>query len=195
MTPMNQQTMSLKNKLLISGGVVLLAAAAALYVGLTRSTKSTKSGSPIEVGDGSIVFRYPPGINKNSNQEVEVREFPHKVTTITFGYYNSQPTATFDVRKRDWTLTSDNNPAFQVSLRSHWLGLGKGVVGQCAYATGWSGGSVSYICPVGSPLTPATLTFTDGEPCPGTKSPACKLGCPPTPNMPQPKCELQLEYK
>ncbi len=189
--PTNHTRMSLQTKLLISGGaIVLLIAAPILYL------KLRAAGPPIEVGDGSITFQYPDGIDKKSNHQIEVSKVFSKVRTISISDYNSLPGAPhqdIDVDGREWVLTSNDTPQFMITLRSHAVDTGKGVGGTCASPAGWVGTGSSYTCvpTVGTKLTPATLTFTDGDLCPipGSKSPSCPIDCS------SKKCDVRFYYK
>ncbi len=181
--PANEKKTSFTKKLLISTGVILVLGGAAIIL-----AKLVLKGPPIEVGDGSITFHYEDGgIQKNTDTQIEVDEWFHKVKSISIGDYNQQASSTLDVRGRKWTITSNSTPQFQLSLDEYLLE--DGVAGTCPVA--WTGSGTLYTCTPtgGTQLTPVTITFSDGKNCPGTASPSCTLSCL------SGKCLLQLEYK
>jgi hypothetical protein len=186
MVPTNDTRMSLQKKLLISTGVIVVLGA------VTSLVMMLAGDSPIEVGDGSITFQYPDGINNISAHQIEADKFLHKVKTISIGDYTGALGPPIDVSGREWSIVSNNTPQFQLSLRTHHADLEKGVVATCASSTGWVASGATYTCSptVGTQLTPATITFFDGD-CPGTSpaSPSCTLSCP------SGKCRLELIYK
>jgi hypothetical protein len=171
-------------KALIAAGVVVV-----LATGIIVLRKFTAKDPPIEVGDGSIKLHYDGGIKQSSDpHEIEPDKFLHKVKSIQISDYNGSVTSTIDVKGRLWAITSNSTPGFQISLRSHSLGLEDGVPALCPVV--WSGANSDYICTPsgGTQLTPATITFSDGN-CPGTSSPSCPVSCPTG------KCQLSFEYK
>jgi hypothetical protein len=184
MAPTNETRVSLQKKLLISTGVIVVLGAATILA------KMLAGDSPIEVGDGSITFQYKDGIKNNSASQIEADKLLHKVKTISIGDYSGSLGPPMDVRGREWTIVSNNTPQFQLSLKTHLADLEKGVVATCASPTGWVASGATYTCipTVGTQLTPATITFSDGD-CPGTSSPSCTLSCP------SGKCRLELIYK
>jgi hypothetical protein len=181
--PSNKEKSSLLKTFLIAASLFLV-----LGVAVTLVRTLTSSGDPpIEVGDGSITFHYGGSIKMNSNNEIEVDKFLHKVKSISIGNDGIPPSSTIDVRGRAWSITSSSTPQFQLSLTSHALGLANGVAATCPSA--WSGSGSDYTCTptAGGQLTPVTITFSDGN-CPGTSSSSCTLSCA------NAKCLLQLEY-
>lgn len=183
-------SMSLQRKLVVTGGAILVAGLVAVLI-----TKFA-AASPIDVGDGSILFEYHSGgIDQHTNAEIEASKWLHKVKSIKVHYYNSAEIwQNVDVKGSKWRLTSNNTPDFLMSLSSHWAGLENGVLGDCNSTTGWTMNSAtSYTCTPnnGSKLLPATLTFLDGGTCPLNGLTSCTLMCPDQTL----RCELELEYK
>ena len=169
-------------------GAAAVLAALALYFFFGQRDNSDP---PILIGDGSILFSADQ-IDVNSKNELEVSKLLRKVYTITTVDLSpgGSPPSMIDVRGRDWTLTSaGGSTGVVVSLESLLFGNQSGVKANCA--NGWNGTGTYYSCDPSdsSRLTPATLTFTDKQNCPGTNSPTCMLSCM------SGKCQVQLEYK
>jgi hypothetical protein len=179
---MATKSMSLTQSVLITSGVLLAAAVTAALI-----AKFASSDPPIYVGDGSITIQFDGTIKQNSTTEIEPRRFWHKVKSIAVGDKGQAPGTPYDVTDRQWTLTSASPADFQLNLRPHWLGLENGVPATCG--TGWSGSSSLFTCAPGSgQLTPATLTYLDGNCING--QPACpQLTCP------SKICTITLTYK
>ncbi len=152
----------------------------AIVLGLSLASKTDP---PIYIGDGSVVFSHD-SIDAISPTQEEAHRFLHKVRSIKVTDASGTILQTIDVKDRQWGLTSANN---RVRFDFHWrdLGLAVGLVGTCSQSP-WQGGGTYYICR-DDQLTPATLTFTDGN-CPGTNAPACTL-------CQSGHCLLELEYK
>jgi len=148
---------------------------------------SKRADRPIIIGDSSVTFD-SDAISKNSDTELEVRKFLHKVRTITVvDTTNGTLQSTTEVQGYDWTLTSASGLVV-ISTDPQLLGLQAGVKGDCP--TAWQGGGTLYTCvPAdGSKLTPATLKI-QGQNCPSTGQPTCMLACT------SGKCQISLEYR
>jgi hypothetical protein len=161
-----------------AGAAVVALVALALYL---FSKPFDSYDPPILIGDGSILFS-ADRINKNSNRQLEVSKFLHKVYTITtVDLSPGGASSSITVKDRNWTLTSASG-AVVVSLNP------PGVKADCS--TDWNGIGTYYSCDPsdGTKLTPATLTFTDGN-CPASGTPTCTLSCM------SGKCQVRLEYK
>jgi len=144
---------------------------------------AAKTDPPIYIGDGSVVFSHDSITSDSPNRE-EAHRLWHKVRSIKVTDASGAILQTIPVKDRQWGLTSVNN---RVRFDFHWrdLGLGVGLVGTCSLSA-WQGGGTYYICR-DDQLTPATLTFTDGN-CPGTNATTCTL-------CPSGHCLLELDYK
>lgn len=160
----------------------VVAGAAAIAAALLVLWQTT-TDPPIIIGDGSVLFSHD-SIAANSPTELETLKLFHKVRTITVIDRGGAVVKTIDVKNREWSLASAGNQV-QINLRPHLAGLERGVVGKCP--SPWQGSGTYYTCSA-SQLTPATLTFTDGN-CPDTGSPACPIACQ------SGYCRLELEYK
>jgi hypothetical protein len=147
---------------------------------------AAKTDPPIIIGDGSV-FMSHDSIATNSPTQEEAFKHLHKVRTIKVIDVSGAISQTVPVKDRQWGLTSVNN---RVRFDFDWrdLGLAVGLVGTCV--SPWQGSGTYYTCG-DDRLTPATLTFTDGQNCPltGSTTPTCTLTCP------SGYCRLELEYK
>ncbi len=165
----------------IAATAVVVTGAAALALWLAATVDP-----PIYVGDGSVFFSHDSIASNSPTQEEAFKHF-HKVRTIKVIDISGAISQTVPVKDRQWGLTSANN---RVRFDFHWhdLGLAVGLVGTCL--SPWQGGGTYYFC-TDDRLTPATLTFTDGQNCPitGSTTPVCTLTCP------SGYCRLELEYK
>ena len=167
------------NKVAVMAGGLALASAAGvmnLFAG----------ESPIEIGDGSITFKADS--TQQNGKEVKVNKFLHRVKTIDIKVCNTQnPLQSIDVKGRNWILSSVTRQV-QVSTHTMFPLLQDAAIATCA--TTWGGSGSSYSCATadGSQLTPARLTFSDGN-CPGGMTPTCTLRCP----LGQ-KCVITLRY-
>lgn len=173
--------MSSTKKALTALGLAVAGAVALYLIYLNNRTDP-----PIMIGDSSVYF-HSDGITKNSDTELEASKFLHKVFSIVVVDATSGTSSSaIDVKGRDWILMSANNTV-SVTPDPQLFGLQAGVKGDCP--TPWQGSAMDYTCvPTdGSKLTPATLTFKDGN-CPGTLQPSCPLACT------SGKCIIQLVY-
>ena len=168
-----------------AGAAVVVVAVLALYLILKPFANNDP---PILIGDGSILFSADQ-IDNNSNRQLEVSKFLHKVYTITTVDLSpgGSPPSTIDVKGKDWTLTSASG-AVVVSLDSLLSGQESGVKADCSID--WNGIGTYYSCdpPDGSKLTPATLKFNNGD-GPASCTSTCTLSCM------SGKCQVRLEYK
>jgi hypothetical protein len=161
------------NKVAVIAGALLVAGAAAMMV-----IAFDAGDSPIEVGDGSITFQ-SDGAQKNdqNDKEVSVNKLLRKVKMIDIRVYDTSVILqSIDVRGRDWTLSSVSSQV-QVSRHTVVPLLQDSVTATCTVT--WSGSGSVYTCATtdGSQLTPASLTFSDGN-CPSGATPTCTLTCP-----------------
>jgi hypothetical protein len=163
-----------------------IAAAAVVITGAVAVVlwKANTVDPPIYVGDGSVFFSHD-SITTNSPTQEEAFKHLHKVRTIKVIDLSGTVSQTIPVKDRQWGLTSANN---RIRFDFDWrdFGLAVGIVGTCP--SPWQGGGTYYACS-DDRLTPATLTFTDGQNCPGTSTPTCTLACP------SGSCKVELEYK
>jgi hypothetical protein len=160
--------------------VVAGAAIAAALVGVWFTAKTDP---PIYIGDGSVVFSHD-SITSNSPTQEEAFKHLHKVRTISVIDASGSISQTVPVKNRQWGLISAQNLVrFDFDWRD--FGTAVGIVGTCP--SPWQGTGNYYVCRADQ-LTPATLTFTDGQNCPGANGPTCTL-------CPNGHCMLELEYK
>src|SRR5437764_13191095 len=97
----------------------------------------------------------------NSANEIEPKKFLAKIRTISIADYGQPPISTMDIKNRQWTLTSNSTPNFNMSVKSHLLGFEDSVPSYCPSA--WTGSQPDYVCnPGATQFTPETLTFPDG---------------------------------
>ncbi len=178
----NRRGMSTKAGVAVALGVAVVAGAAVYAL--------TSGDSPIEVGDGSMNFDYAGGVDKKSDHQASAGKALHALKVLNVVDRASQATVQqIEIAHRNWTLTSNVTKQAQFSRDDTFLG--SGVAGTCDSPAGWSGAANSFTCnPTDGPqLTPATLTFSDGN-CPGTNSPSC-----PTIACPSGRCSLNFSYK
>jgi hypothetical protein len=165
------------NKGLLVGGVVAVAVIAGVVI-------TTSADSPIDVADGSIQLYFKDGFDVVSSTQIKAKKLLHHVVTIEVwdrnGLYDK-----IDVKKRAWTAASADG-SLHVQPSS---GVLQDEVPILA--------STTPINPViagdphrfvydnnGTRFTPATLSFTDGQPHPTCKNPVststttCTLTCP-----------------
>jgi hypothetical protein len=143
---------------------------------------ASKTDPPIIIGDGSVFVSHDSITAANGNKELEAFKAFHKVRTIAVIDRSGSTVLSIPVKDRKWSLTSAGG-AVHVDRRSHTFGLG--ITGTCPSA--WQGTGTYFVCS-DDKLTPATLTFTDGN-CPNTGSASCTLSCPSA------YCRLELDYK
>jgi|ERR1035438_437624 hypothetical protein len=178
--------MSTTQKALIGSGFTILAAVI-LWLILRPVIVTDR---PIVIGDSSILFSHDSiTANASTPTELEAKKLFHKVLTISvIDQVSGATTQSFDVKNRNWKLSSASPNGASFSLRSHYVGTEIGVAGICS--SPWQGTGMQYTCLPSdkSQLTPATLTFSDGN-CPGTQQATCILSCS------SQKCRVELDYR
>ncbi len=172
----------------MTGTTTVIATAAVTTAILAGLWFASRTDPPIYIGDSSVFISHDKIAVNSNGKEIEAYKAFHKVKTITVtDLHNAGATPTIvSVDGRKWTLTSKTGQ-ITFELRDHTFGA-KGVAGKCP-TTQWLGSGTYFVC-ADDPLSPSTLTFTDGQNCPitGSTGPTCQLTCPSV------YCKLELEY-